>query len=135
NPDQTINEKLLQEIIKASPNIIITFHKAFDEVKDQFAAYKTLAQYDNVKYILTSGGKENCLEGKERLRELVKLSHDMDGPKIMPGGGLNLDNITNIHEFVQADYYHFGKAVRIDQSFANTFDSDRVKKIKNIFIE
>src|SRR5690625_4555703 len=60
----TINEKVMEEIINISPKLSITFHRAFDEVKSKEDSYRVLANYSkNVKYILTSGGEENCTQG------------------------------------------------------------------------
>lgn len=127
--DRTINEEMLKEVIAISPELEITFHRAFDEIADQLTAYKTLAKYEQVKWILTSGGKDTCAEGKEGLRALVELSREIDGPGIMPGSGLNPDNLSEIHQVVQADQYHFGSAVRNQQSFAKGYNKQAVKRI------
>ncbi|WP_280157420.1 copper homeostasis protein CutC [Virgibacillus chiguensis] len=52
------NEQMLHNLIERFPGLDITFYRAFNEVKDMQAAYKTLVKYkDNVKRILTSVGK------------------------------------------------------------------------------
>lgn len=122
--DGTINEEMLKRIIDLSPELEITFHRAFDETIDQIEAYRTLAKYDQVKWILTSGGADTCLAGQETLQELVQLSKQMNGPEILPGSGLNIENIADIHQTVQANQYHFGSAVRKHGSFAHGFDED-----------
>lgn len=131
--DSSIDERLIQDIIEIYPNLIITFHRAFDEVNCQVEAYKTLVKYKkNIKYILTSGAAESCLEGRKQLKKLVKLSEEMNGPKIMPGAGLNIDNIAEVHEFVKARHYHFGKAVRANKSFSNNYDPAIITKTREI---
>lgn len=133
NKDRTVNEEMLQTIIDVAPHAEITFHRAFDEAASVIDAYRTLTKYkDNVKSILTSGGAENCSLGKESLGELVKESKALNGPKIMPGAGLSLGNIKEIHDSVGANQYHFGKAVRIDQTITNGFDQVTVDGILNI---
>ncbi|WP_221565970.1 copper homeostasis protein CutC [Alkalihalobacillus sp. TS-13] len=129
--DNRIDEQILDTIIGTYPQLDITFHRAFDEVHSLDEAYESLIKYKmNVKRILTSGGEKSCIEGKWKLRKLVHIAKKMNGPDIMPGAGLTLDNIQGIHETVNANQYHFGKAVRIDQSFRNTFDEDVVKLIQ-----
>lgn len=130
--DGTINETMLKKIIEISPDLEITFHRAFDEAKDQIQAYKTLAKYDQVKWILTSGGADTCLKGKDTLRELVTLSKRMKGPEILPGSGLSAENIEEIHNYLSADQYHFGSAVRQDSSFAKGYDQKKVRKILRV---
>ncbi|MYL32100.1 copper homeostasis protein CutC [Pontibacillus yanchengensis] len=126
--DFTINEKMLQEFITRFPDLNITFHRAFDEIASQEEAYKTLSKYhSNVKQILTSGGASNCEEGKEELAKLVHLSREHDGPIIMPGGGMKPSNLGRVHHVAGAEAYHFGKSVRMDNSFANGLDAEVVK--------
>lgn len=133
NADNTINERVLADIVDISDSLDITFHRAFDEVPSQEKAYQTLVKYKtSVKQILTSGGKVNCEVGKDGLRELVNFAEKTAGPKILPGAGMSPDNIGAIHETVLADQYHFGKALRIEKSFGNGFDEVAFKRVKNI---
>ncbi|MFD2044655.1 copper homeostasis protein CutC [Ornithinibacillus salinisoli] len=131
--DKTINKEVLRDIISISSTLDITFHRAFDEVPSQEEAYHTLLEFKpNVRRILTSGGEENCEFGKHNLNQLVKLSKKYNGPKILPGAGLNGDNIKTIHQTVGADQYHFGKALRKGYSFANGFDEQSFNMVKKI---
>lgn len=131
--DGSVDEIFIEEIIGKFPDLTITFHRAFDEVNDQMEAYETLAKYkENIKYILTSGGAANCLAGKDQLRKLINRSVEVDGPKIMPGSGLNIENIQEIHHALKAKHYHFGTAVRVDQSLSNSFDPTALSEIKEI---
>lgn len=133
NKNKTINEEALQQIIKAHPDIIITFHGAIDYSVSVLESYKILCKYkDNVQYIVTAGGKEDGILGAPNLREMVKLQRKLDGPKVMPAVGLRLDNIKKVHDIVQADLYHFGQGVRTDGKYYNSFDIDKITKIKRI---
>lgn len=133
NKDNTINERVLADVVNISDQLDITFHRAFDEVLSQRDAYLTLAKYKHqVKRILTSGGEANCLTGKNSLSDLVKLAAETAGPKILPGAGMSTDNMEEIHRTVQADQYHFGKALRSGRNFVNGFDEAALAKVKNI---
>ncbi|MBP1949767.1 copper homeostasis protein CutC [Virgibacillus litoralis] len=128
NQDLTINTTMLDELVQFYPNLDITFHRAFDEVPSQQDAYETLVKYQqNVKRILTSGGKANAEAGKQQLQELVEKGN---GPVIMPGSGLTPANIKEIHEAVGATQYHFGKSVRVGNSFENGFDPDAMREVE-----
>ncbi|HLU23121.1 MAG TPA: copper homeostasis protein CutC [Bacillaceae bacterium] len=130
--DKSINQEAIEHIIEIYDQIDITFHRAFDEVLSQEEAYHSLIPFKkNVRRVLTSGGKENCEEGKANLKKLVHLSQEYGGPSIMPGAGLSSVNLKYIHEVVGAEQYHFGKAVRRGQSFANGFDRTVIEKIRN----
>jgi len=136
NEDHTIDVRVLEDVIERFPTIDITFHRAFDKIASQKEAYQTLAAYkDHVKRILTSGGEETCANGTQQLRKLVQMANEMEGPAIMPGAGLNQGNIQSLHEAVRADQYHFGKAVRVNQSFAKGFDAHIIRDIKKTLIK
>jgi len=130
NSDHTINEAVLQDVLNISDDIHLTFHRAFDETASVIDAYQILQKYNQVKRILTSGGAVDCLTGQDNLQRLVQMENKDGGPRIMPGSGLSLENIGDIHETVQAHDYHFGKSVRIDQSFANGFSKQAMKDIR-----
>ncbi|MFD2750517.1 copper homeostasis protein CutC [Virgibacillus siamensis] len=131
NRDYTVNEQALTDIINMAIGLDITFHRAFDEADSQEKAYRTLAKYKlDVKRILTSGGENDCVHGKEQLGRLVRLSKQLEGPAIMPGGGLSSENIRNVHQTVGAHEYHFGKAVRINRSFRSGFDQEIIQQVK-----
>ncbi|WP_226037861.1 copper homeostasis protein CutC [Aquibacillus saliphilus] len=131
NQDNTVDEETLSKLVSLSSRLDITFHRAFDEVPSQTDAYATLLKYKkNVKRVLTSGGKSNCETGKYQLSELVKLAEQTNGPEIMPGSGLTPSNFESVHQIVNARQYHFGTAMRKEQSFANEFDEQAFVKLR-----
>ncbi len=132
NEDLSVDEVFLETIISQFPQMNITFHRAFDQSRDVFEAYDVLSKYPEVKWILTSGGKDNCMEGQEHLKELVKRQREVNGPIIMPGSGLDLNNIQALDQTIQADAYHFGKAVRLNHSFDYGFDQNVLRSIIEI---
>ena len=75
--------------------------------KDPIKAFNELKKL-GVKTILTSGQQENCLKGKELLKELVELSEadNKNQPEILVGAGLNIGNIEEIIEFTGAKAFH-----------------------------
>lgn len=133
NKDGTVDEKALERIIQLSGNLDITFHRAFDEIGHQLEAYRVLNKYKNhVKRVLTSGGQSDCLNGREKLKSLVQLSRDLEGPSILCGGGLTADNLKEVHQTVNSTEYHFGRGVREDESFASGFKSEAFERITEL---
>ncbi|QGH36618.1 copper homeostasis protein CutC [Gracilibacillus salitolerans] len=132
NKDGTVNEQLLDDIIIAYPNARFTFHRAFDDSRDVMEAYQSLVRYSgNIERILTSGGKEDGVVGKAELKMLVEQSRKTNGPVIMPGSGLNAENFTSLHPYIQAAEYHFGRGVRLNGSFQESFDLESIQIIKS----
>ncbi len=60
--DGRVDESALEAIRAAAGTVPVTFHKAFDDAADLFAAYETLAHHGVVR-VLTSGGAATAHEG------------------------------------------------------------------------
>lgn len=104
-----IDKSKMKEIMALAGEIPVTFHRAFDCVKDPFDALNSLIEL-GVKRILTSGLKNSAMEGKELLAELVEESAGRI--IIMPGGGINETNIEELAEYTKAREYHLsGKRI------------------------
>ncbi len=132
--DGEIDQALLEKVIKEVPHFDITFHRAFDELQDQENGLVVLSQYSqHIKRILTSGGEETADGGREKLKQLITLAEESTGPQILVGSGLNTGNIEELHAFLQAKEYHFGSGVRIDRSFADGFDVEKIEFLLELF--
>lgn len=92
-PDRTIDAERTRAVMDFAPTVPATFHLAFDDVPNQFAALETLVEI-GVKRILTSGGARRAIEGADRLRELVEQSAGR--LEIMAGGSIRAHNAAEI---------------------------------------
>ena len=87
--------------------ISVTFHMAFDEIKDNDVNWK-----DNIEIliklgcdrILTKGGKTNAIEGKDNIKKYIEYANKRI--VIMPGGGVNSENYKELIEFTGAKEVH-----------------------------
>lgn len=104
NHHNELDETFLKEIVKLSGSTPITFHKAFDEVKDWKLSMHKLIEL-GFKRILTSGQSINASEGIEQLIEMKKMASNRI--EIMVGGGVNSLNILEIKTQVNPDAIHF----------------------------
>ncbi len=93
NANGTIDIERTQELIALAEPMGVTFHRAFDMVRDPFAALETLIEL-GVDRILTSGQEETVWEGIELIAELVKQAQGRI--IIMPGGGITERNVARI---------------------------------------
>lgn len=129
-PDGHIDETLLNKVIECVPNFDITFHRAFDDARSQFEAYYILNKYKHhVKRILTSGGKPKAIDGIDNLRQLIQLSKQLNGPKILVGSGVKPGNLEELHNELQATEYHIGSGVRLNQDFSKDLDAVKMKQV------
>lgn len=83
-----IDLKNTKRLFEASKGIDFTFHRAFDWCNDPKQAIKNLEEI-GIGRILTSGQKPTAFEGLPFLKELKSLSNTI---KIMPGGGITIEN-------------------------------------------
>lgn len=89
NADFTLDEERTRTLIALSGNLYFTFHRAFDWVKDPELTLKKLEKL-GVDYILTSGQATSATLGEELL---IKLHASASKCSIIPGGGINPNNV------------------------------------------
>lgn len=95
------NTRILAEYAKPLP---VTFHKAIDELEDQVEGVRDLLQIENIKRILTSGGKPTALEGQAIIREMIKVAGDKI--TILVAGKVLDSNVEEIKRITGAKELH-----------------------------
>ena len=91
--DGRSDTELTRRLLDAARPLAVTFHRAFDVVRDQVEALDALLAL-GVDRVLTSGGAPTALEGMSRLRRLVE--HARDGITILAGGRVDASNASRI---------------------------------------
>lgn len=94
--DSAIDREMCAEWLREAHRhgLSATFHRAIDSSADIMSALDTIASmgYDR---ILSSGGMPTAYEGMETLAAMHRATRK-SGPVIMPGSGINADNIREI---------------------------------------
>lgn len=138
NVDLKRNAELIE--IARRYNLSVTFHRAFDRVKDVFAALEDVIGL-GCDRILTSGGFENVFDGRFVIKDLIKQAEGRI--IIMPGAGVNENNASEIIKLTGAKEIHGtfqslfeGKMKFHSPNFTDKFeysyvlsDAERVQKI------
>jgi len=103
NPDGTIDKERTSILVDAAAPMNVTFHRAFDMTSDLYQALEDIIN-SGCSRILTSGGHQSAHEGIDNLTGLVKKA----GTRIliMPGSGVNQDNIKKIADTTGAIEMH-----------------------------
>ena len=81
-----IDLELTKKLVKEAKPMKITFHMAFDSIENKNEAIDELVEL-GVDRILTKGGMENALIGRDSLKALVNYANNRI--IIMPGKGVN----------------------------------------------
>ena len=91
------------ELIQHAGAMQVTFHRAFDRVKDPMKALEQIIDL-GCRRILTSGLRPNVDLGREMLRQLVAAADDRI--TIMPGSGVRSNNVVELATFTGASAFH-----------------------------
>jgi copper homeostasis protein len=115
NADGTVDIKRTKELVQLAYPMEVTFHRAFDRVKD---AHQSLEDVINsgCTRILTSGLKPTAAEGISLIRELVELADERI--IIMPGSGVRSSNIEGLIELSGAVEFHTSAGMMRDSGMA-----------------
>ncbi|WP_310831693.1 copper homeostasis protein CutC [Paenibacillus pedocola] len=130
-PDGTVDEELLKRLLSAAQGMEITFHRAFDQTRDQFEALEMLSRYPQVTDILTSGGESTAPQGAERIAELQRrcLGQPLS---ILAGSGLSPANLSSFLQQTAVTRVHLGSAVRVNGNPLLQIDPQRLGAVRAI---
>jgi copper homeostasis protein len=101
--DGTIDKERCAILIELAKPMDVAFHRAFDMSNDMDQALEDLIGL-NIKRVLTSGGASSAILGAERLAQLVKKANGRI--IIMPGAGINENNIKELIDQTGATQFH-----------------------------
>ncbi|MDQ6422729.1 copper homeostasis protein CutC [Paenibacillus sp. LHD-117] len=127
-----IDRSALERVLRAAEGLDVTFHRAFDEAADQFAALRVLAQYQQISRVLTAGGTRPAPQSAPHLRQLREEADRLGGIRILGGYGLHADNIGPFVQESGVHEVHIGSGVRQGGSFMEPLLPDNVARIKRI---
>ncbi len=109
--DGTIDIERCQELVSLAGRMEVTFHRAFDRVKDPILSLEQIIAM-GCKRILSSGLFPTAIEGSSVLRTLVTQA---DGRiKIMPGSGVRSNNIVQLAKDTGAICFHSSARKSLD---------------------
>ncbi|WP_375105006.1 copper homeostasis protein CutC [Paenibacillus sp. RS8] len=127
----SIDEESLQRLLHVAKDLEVTFHRAFDEVRDQFEALEILTRYPQITDILTSGAQTTAPRGAERIAALEQFSVGRS-ISILAGSGLTADGISNFIQRTGVHRVHFGSAIREDGDALKPIDPLRLQAVRNL---
>ena len=101
--DGNVDVDRCAELIQHAGAMQVTFHRAFDRVKDPMQSLQEIIDLGCTR-ILTSGLRPNVDLGREMLRALVEAAGNRI--TIMPGSGVRSGNVLELAEFTGARAFH-----------------------------
>ena len=101
--DGHIDIELMRQMINLARPMRITFHKAIDETFKIMGEFKKLIPL-GVDYVLTSGGKETAMEGKETINKMVEIAQGK--LTVIAAGKITKSNLTEHIEAIGTKEFH-----------------------------
>nr|WP_284504767.1 copper homeostasis protein CutC [Caballeronia sp. INDeC2] len=121
----------LARVIEAADGLPLTFHRAFDEARDLFAAFDTLLTFDAVTNVLTSGGKPSVLDAQATIAKLVARAAGTRCT-VLAGAGLTVDAVKPFVASTGVRAVHFGSGVRADGKGLAPVDEACVRRVHQL---
>jgi copper homeostasis protein len=112
-----------QELVNLADGRNCVFHRAIDRTPDIFAAMEKLVNI-GFSEVLTSGGENSALEGKNNLQKMI--AQFGDAIHILIGGGVRSTNINELKTFTKGNRFHSSAVLPYEQ-FVNI---DEIKKLR-----
>lgn len=112
-PDGSVDTKRCGELVDLAYPLGVTFHRAFDRVKDPFQSLEDIIE-TGCERILTSGLQPKATDGAALIRQLILQADDRI--IIMPGSGVTADNIVALAEKTGAVEWHSSASGRRQSS-------------------
>jgi copper homeostasis protein len=113
------------ELVRNASPLPCTFHRAFDEAKDQLRAFEDVIT-SGCQNVLSSGGASNIIAGATILREIVRRAGGRIN--VMPGGGVRSKNLAALRAYTGAGAYHSSGIVEEN----GTVDAHEVHLMKTV---
>lgn len=130
-----IHKDAIALMIEKADGMEVTFHRAFDDTTSYKRSLDILIEL-GVKRLLTSGLGSNVERGMNNLKGMMTYAEGRI--EIMPGGGVNLNNISRLADEVKPDAIHFSGTQKflLDENsmFSETIlkvNKQKVTKLKN----
>ncbi len=108
--DNKVDKKRCSLLVEHAYPLEVTFHRAFDRTTDPFEALEDIIEI-GCERILTSGQKQNAVEGTQLIKQLIEKADDR--LIIMPGSGIRSDNIISIAEATGAIEFHASARIQL----------------------
>ena len=129
-PDGEVDLPLMEQLMKASQGMSVTFHRAFDVCHNPFQALETLISL-GCDRILTSGQQTTAEIGIPLLKELQQTAEGRI--TLLAGCGVNETNIAHIAQTTGIREFHF--SARESVSSAMHYRNEQVSMGGTIKIE
>lgn len=121
----------MKELVKIAHPLKVVLHRAFDDSKDPMDDIPKLIEM-GICRILTSGQRQNALEGASYIGQLQKTFRDYI--TIMPGCGVNANNLEEVYKLTGCTNFHLSGKVNVGSKMEYRECTERMNTPSSEFI-
>jgi len=127
-PGGNVDKKRCRQLIEYAYPLGVTFHRAFDRAKDPLQSMEDVIEI-GCERILTSGLRLKAIDGIALLKKLIQQADDRI--MIMPGSGVNADNIMQMAESTGAVEFHSSASIFLnsEMKYVNELMDEKMQHI------
>ena len=127
-PGGDVDKKRCRQLIEYAYPLGVTFHRAFDRAKDPLQSMEDVIEI-GCERILTSGLRLKAIDGIALLKKLIQQADDRI--IIMPGSGVNADNIMQMAESTGAVEFHSSASIFLnsEMKYVNELMDEKMQHI------
>jgi len=120
----------VQDVLEVAPDVNVTFHRAFDQLRDPLSAIDSIGRVARIDRVLTSGGDGSAAVRCDRLRAYQERAGDR--LTIVAGGGVDEDLLSSLVQIGVIREVHVGRAAREDANPRGAVSAARVDSVRKI---
>jgi copper homeostasis protein len=121
-----IDHQLLTQVFASAPNLRVTFHRAFEQLRDPLAAIHQLKPYPQIDRILTSGAGATLAERIAQLAACERAARPEIA--ILAGGRMDAATVRVIRRQTGIREFHVGRGVRQPATVDGAVEALRVEE-------
>lgn len=118
--DGNVDMARCRPLIAAAQGMGVTFHRAIDVSRDPRRALEDIIEL-GCERVLCSGAQPRASDGAALLRELVQQAGTRCS--VMPGGGINVDNLGTLRDQTGAHEFHASAKVALPSRSRHVVDT------------
>jgi copper homeostasis protein len=120
----------IRRVLEVVPKVRVTFHRAFDQLRDPVAAIDDVMRVAQIDRILTDGGGGDARSRCRRLTEYrAKAGARVE---ILAGGGVDDEIFAHLAKTGCVREIHVGRIAREGNDPEGAVSADRVRRLRNL---
>jgi len=128
--DGAIDLERTAKLVELAIPMSVTFHRAFDMCADPIQGLEDIISA-GASRLLTSGLKDNAIDGAEMIARLILQARNRI--IVMPGSGLNINNIASVAKLTSAKEFHLTGRKVIDSEMTFRREEISMSGVQGIF--